>query len=254
MVFICLPSPTTSSNVTGAKSDVTENESPDPHRVSGPFGDTKSRVSKNVGMDIAVNLVQAYLRVNGYLTISELEVQRKRSDGTYETVTDVDIVGLRLPGEVYQGDPHQDPDCHMLLIRDEALRLGPDIIDVILGEVKEGQAEFNPGLKRHEVVHSVLRRLDWLYATSLDEVVDEVHRLGLAESPARGGGVVRTRLVAFGRSSKTDLHIISLTHVVETMLDYMHRFEDVLRPATYKDPAPAFLNLLVKMGFAIGKD
>jgi len=210
-------------------------------------------VSKNTGMDIAVNLVQAYLRVNGYLTITEFEVQRRRSDGTYETATDVDIIALRLPGQVYQGDPHEDPDCQMLLIRDEELRLGPDVIDVILGEVKEGQAEFNPGLKRHEVLHSVLRRLDWLYASPLDEVVDAVHRRGLSENPARGSGTVRTRLVAFGRSPKTDLHTISLTHVVETMLDYLHQFEDVLRPATYKNPAPALLNLLVKTGFVIAK-
>ncbi|NIA24306.1 MAG: hypothetical protein GWP04_01920 [Gammaproteobacteria bacterium] len=210
-------------------------------------------MSKNAGMEIAVNLVQAYLRINGYLTITEFEVQRRRSDGTYETATDVDIVGLRLPGEVYQGDPHDEHDCQMLLIRDEELRLGPEVIDVILGEVKEGQAEFNPGLKRREVLHSVLRRLDWLYASSFDDVVDAMHCHGLSEIPARGGGTVRTRLVAFGRSPKTDLHTISLTHVVETMLDYLHRFEDVLRPANYKDPAPALLNLLVKTGFVIGK-
>lgn len=204
-------------------------------------------------MDIAVNLVQAYLRVNGYLTITEFEVQRKRKDGTYETATDVDIVGLRLPGDIFQGDPHQDPDCQMLLIRDDALLLRPDVVDVILGEVKEGQAEFNPGLKRHEVLHSVLRRLDWLYASSLDGVVDEVHHRGIAETPARGGGMVRTRLVAFGRAEKTDLHTVTLTHVVETMLEYLRGFQEVLRPATYKDPAPALLNLLVKTGFDIGK-
>lgn len=204
-------------------------------------------------MDIAVNLVQAYLRINGYLTLSEFEVQRRRPDGTYETATDVDIVGLRLPGDIYQGDPHDDSDCHLLLISDPTLRLEVNVADVILGEVKEGEAQFNPGLKRHEVVHSVLRRLEWIYGVPIGQVVEEVHDKGLSRVRARGGGEVRTRLVAFGRASKSDLHTISLTHVFESMVDYLHRFDEVLRPATYKDPAPALLKLLVKTGFEIRK-
>ena len=51
-------------------------------------------------VDIAVNLVESYLRMSGYLTLSEFEVQR-RTDIGYEAVTDVDIMALRLPGDVY---------------------------------------------------------------------------------------------------------------------------------------------------------
>ena len=206
-------------------------------------------------MDIAVNLVESYLRLNGYLTLSEFEVQRRGDSGTYETVTDVDIVGFRFPGEIYAVDAHSEPDCRMLLISDDVLRLEPDTIDVILGEVKEGEAEFNPGLTRHEVLHSVLRRVEWAYGAPIDRVVDDLHERGLSRVPAacNGTGTVRTRLVAFGRSPRTDLHTISLTHIFETMVAHMEDLADVLRPARFKDPAPALLKLLVKTGFSVRK-
>jgi hypothetical protein len=204
-------------------------------------------------MDISVDLVQAYLRINGYLTVTEFEVQRRLDDGTYEAATDVDIIAIRMPGEVFEGDPHEPGECRMLEIRDERLQLRPGLIDVILGEVKEGHAEFNPGLKRHEVLHSVLRRFDWLYGDALDSVVGHVHTKGLVESAAPGGGTVRTRLVAFGRSETSDLHTISLTHVFEALFGYLERFEQILRPASYKDPAQGLLHLLLKTGFRIEK-
>lgn len=203
-------------------------------------------------MDIAINLVESYLRLNGYLTLSEFEIQRRGKSGQYETVTDVDIVGFRLPGDISAADDHAD--CRMLQIADPALELRPDMIDVILGEVKQGDAEFNPSITRHEVLHSVLQRLEWAYGTPILEVVEDLQERGWSEVPACAGtGVVRTRMVAFGRSSTTDLHIISLSHVFSTMLGYFHDLEEVLQPAQFKDPAPALLKLLVKTGFEIKK-
>ena len=127
-------------------------------------------------MDIAVNLVETYLRLNGYLTLSEFEIQRQGEDGLYETVTDVDIVGFRFPGEINVVDDHED--CRMLQINDPALELTPDMIDVILGEVKQGDAQFNPSLTRHEVLHSVLQRLEWAYGAPIGGVVDDLQERG----------------------------------------------------------------------------
>lgn len=203
-------------------------------------------------MDIAVNLVETYLRLNGYLTLSEFEIQRRGTDGTYETVTDVDIVGFRFPGEIHAVDDHDD--CRLLQIRDPALELRPDMIDVVLGEVKQGDAQFNPSMTRHEVLHSVLQRLEWAYGVPVEGVVDDLQNGGLSEVPACAGtGTVRTRLVAFGKSRTTDLHTVSLSHVFETMVGYFHDLEEVLRPAQFKDPAPALLKLLVKTGFEVKK-
>ena len=50
-------------------------------------------------MDIAVNLVENYLRLTGYMTLSEFEVQRRDKKGRFKTITDVDVMAVRFPGE-----------------------------------------------------------------------------------------------------------------------------------------------------------
>ena len=205
-------------------------------------------------MDIAVNLVESYLRLNGYLTLSEFEIQGKAKDGTYRTLTDVDIVGLRFPGDIYAADAHNPAQGRMLLIRDPVLNLIDDQIDVIIGEVKQGEAVFNPGLTAHQVLHTVIARVEWIYGVSIESVVGEVARKGVAITPSCNGGTVRTRLVAFGRSAEVNLHTISLTHIVEQMTAFMTDFDDVLRSANFKDPASALLRLLAKTGFTIKKE
>jgi hypothetical protein len=202
-------------------------------------------------MDIAVNLIENYLRLTGYLTLSEFEVQRRGADGQYKTVTDVDIMAIRMPGEIYLGDPHED--CHMLLIEDPVLALEDDAIDVIVGEVKQGAAELNPGIKDHVVLHSMLRRVGWAYEEPLETVVKGLQENLVHYSPGRSNGRVRSRLVAFGRSEVNDLHTISHTHVVNTMLRFFSENEDAFRPIQFKEPAPAFLRLLLKAGFEISK-
>jgi hypothetical protein len=164
-------------------------------------------------MDIAVNLVEAYLNANGYLTLTEFEVQRRLPDGTYETATDVDIVGVRLPGQIYEGDPHDVVDCELLLVEDPVLELEDGMVEVLV----------------------------------------DLESSGLSVTSGLAGATIRSRLVAFGRSPRSDLHTVSLTHIIETMVEHLRRFQDILRPASYKDPAPAFLNLLVKIGFEIDK-
>ena len=204
-------------------------------------------------VDIAVDLVENYLRLSGYLTLSEFEVQARGPDGAFETVTDIDIMAMRLPGDIYAGDPHGGPDCRLLLINDPELRLGEDQVDVIVGEVKQGDAEFNPGIRRHEVLHSVLRRIKFIYDEPLDPVVASLQSDGIRLSPARGGGEVRTRLVAFGRADACDLHTITHSHIVKTMLGFFSGLEDAFRPVQFRDPAPAMLSLLLKSGFEVTK-
>ncbi len=205
-------------------------------------------------MDIAVNLVESYLRLTGYLTLSEFEVQARRDDGGFDTITDIDIMGIRFPGPIYVGDPHGGNDSHLLLLDDPALLLEEGQIDVIVGEVKQGAAEFNPGIRRHEVLHSVLRRVEWLFDAGIDQIVDDLGTRQLCEAPARGGGTIRVRLVAFGRGPETNLHTITHTHIVETLLRFMTGTENAFRPVQFRDPAPAMLSLLLKTGFELSKD
>jgi hypothetical protein len=202
-------------------------------------------------MDIAVNLVETYLRLCGYLTVSEFEVQRREADGSYVTVTDIDVMAVRMPGDgsVSPGEV----GGVLLLLDDPVLQLEPGCVDVIVGEVKQGYADLNPGIKDHAVLHSMLRRVEWVYGEPLETVVDRTSSGHAHVSPARGGGRVRTRLVAFGRSERNDLHTISLSHIVSTLLRFFEEHEAAFRPIQFKEPAPAFLRLLLKAGFDIHK-
>jgi len=205
-------------------------------------------------MDIGVDLIESYLRINGYFTLSEFEVQRKVKNKGYETVTDVDVMGVRYPGHVHAADEHDPKRRKKLLVEDDVLELNLDEVDVIIGEVKQGKAVWNPGLTSHHTLHAVLARVEWLYEDPIANVADRLAEDHVCVSNARGGGRIRTRLVAFGRSPVNDLHTISLTHVFEFLVNYFERFDDVLKPAQLKAPSAALVRLLVKTGFSVRKD
>ncbi len=205
-------------------------------------------------MDIAVNLVESYLRLTGYLTLSEFEVQARREGGGFDTITDIDIMAIRFPGPVYAGDPHGGGDSQLLLMDDPALLLEDDQIDVIIGEVKQGPAEFNPGIRRHEVLHSMLRRVDWLFDAGIAKVVDDLGDQQVCVAPARGGGTIRVRLVAFGQGPETTLHSITHTHIVETLMGFFSGKDEAFKPVQFSNPAPAMLSLLRKTGFGLDRD
>ena len=61
-------------------------------------------------MDTAVGLVQAYLQINGYFTVTEYPVvEAMRRQGGYRTSTDLDVLAIRFPGAgtlVPSGRPH----------------------------------------------------------------------------------------------------------------------------------------------------
>lgn len=204
-------------------------------------------------MDIAVNLVENYLRLNGYLTLSEFEVARRISKGNYKTVTDVDIMAVRFPGELFIGDPHIESEAELLLIHDPALQLEEDTIDVVIGEVKQGQAELNVNIKDHSVLHTMLHRIEWLYGLPLNDVITGLQRKAIHTGPSCGQADIRTRLVAFGRSDVLDHKTISLSHIVRTMIEFMETHEAALKPIQFKEPAPAMLRLLMKAGFTVEK-
>jgi hypothetical protein len=49
-------------------------------------------------MDNAVALVQAYLNVNGYFTVTEYPVVEAIKYAGYRTATDLDVLAFRFPG------------------------------------------------------------------------------------------------------------------------------------------------------------
>jgi hypothetical protein len=205
-------------------------------------------------MDVAVELVDGYLRMTGYFTLTEFDIQRRTKSGEYITVTDVDMVAVRFPGRTLAADVHEGEDAERLLLEDDVLLLEEGMIDVIIGEVKQGEALINNGLKSHEALHSVLSRLEWLYEQGVDSVIVDLQQEGVSYVDARGGGVLRTRLVAFGQAEQTNLHTISLHHIICKMSEFMKLYEDVLKPTIFSELVPGFMRLMAKTGFQLSRE
>jgi hypothetical protein len=202
-------------------------------------------------VDIAVNLVESYLRACGYLTLTELELAVLDEGGEWRSATDIDVVGIRLPG------PEKELEgigARFLAVEDPVLDLAPDLIDVIIGEVKQGHALFNPALTRPEVLQAMLGRLRWLYGTPLDEVLDALRSGQVSVVTGPAGVKVRTRLVAFGQAEVDGLHAISMRHVIERLIEFMGLYQEMLRPLQLKEPGVATLRLLAKSGFVVRRE
>src|SRR6266545_7003665 len=104
-------------------------------------------------MDTAVALVQAYLNVNGYFTVVEYPVLEAYREGA-RAVTDLDILAFRFADaghEVIRGR-HHGPLGGRAFAPDPVLGSPAGRPDMIVGEVKEGAAHFNPATRNPVVL------------------------------------------------------------------------------------------------------
>jgi hypothetical protein len=202
-------------------------------------------------MDTAVGLVEAYLRVNGYFTVTEYPVVETRRYGDYRTATDLDVLAFRFPGAgrlaPFQtgktvgeaGIPAFAPDPHLGGVSDQA--------DMLIGEVKEGRAELNSAARDPVVLRAVLSRFGCCSPEHVPGVVQALLRHG--RTLTHCGHLVR--LVAFGSlppaANGGKYAVISLGHVHEFLEAYVREHWDVLCHAQFKDPAFGFEVLLEKM-------
>lgn len=205
-------------------------------------------------MDVAVDLVEVFLRFNGYLTLSEWHILGENPEGKWETLTDVDILAVRFPGQILLADTHDVHEAAELEMPGVVLQLEDDTVDVIIGEVKQGEAVLNPSLTDHNTLHTVLHRLQWLYSgRDLGRVVGDLRDRGVCYTPARGGGQVRTRLVAFGQATEASMNVIPLGVILERVAMTLEKHEDVLRSVLFASPSAATLKLLHKTGFRFSR-
>jgi len=109
-------------------------------------------------MDNAVALVQTYLRINGYFTVSEYPVILPAAGGGYRTATDLDMLGFRFPGAGRMSPREALPGASGAEIPDPALGVRGDHPDMLIGEVKEGRAELNGAATDAAVLRAVLTR------------------------------------------------------------------------------------------------
>jgi hypothetical protein len=200
-------------------------------------------------MDNSVALVQAYLRVNGYFTVAEYPVVEAMREGGYRMATDLDILAFRFPGSGRLISQHHKTDGrHDTLLTeapDEALAIGRDEPDMLIGEVKEGRAELNRAATDPSVLRCALTRFGCCPADHVPHLVDALLKHGKVTTPAGH----RVRMVAFGSNApggSRRYEVILLGHVAEFLRNYLRVNWDVLHTAEFKDPAFGFLMTLEK--------
>lgn len=200
-------------------------------------------------MDNAVALVQAYLRLNGYFTVSEYPVVAVSGD-RYRAATDLDILAFRHPhaGRVVpaRGRGGERDEDHMVV--DDVLGVPADRADMIIGEVKEGRAVLNEAAHDAGVLRAVLVAFGCCPAAEASDLAAKLVRHGRATLPA-GHDV---RMVVFGSVTPIDAqaqyHVVGLGHVVEYLRAFVREHWEVLRHWNSKDPALGMLVTLAKAG------
>jgi len=133
-------------------------------------------------MDTGVSLIQAYLYANGYFTIAEYPILEQIGTGTPRTVTDIDVLAVRFPGT---GAIATDLDTSGITLEpDPELDLAEDMIDVIIGEVKEGAAELNKAARDPAVLTAVCARIGRISPEITEGIVADLIETGTATYPA----------------------------------------------------------------------
>lgn len=198
-------------------------------------------------MDSAVALVEAYLRVNGYFTVTEYPVVEAMRGSNYREATDLDVLAFRFPGagRTVPGEKGKGAASHPPFEPDSLLVGSDHDADMIIGEVKQGAAELNASARRRKVLAAALTRFGCCPAADSDALVSDLIREGKSTTP----GGHRVRMVAFGATigSGGDACLkISLGHVLNFLQAYVRDHWPVLRHAHFKDPAFSFLILQEK--------
>lgn len=195
-------------------------------------------------MDHAVALVQAYLHANGYFTVAEHPVLERLEAGGYQTATDIDLMGLRLPraGGVVPASAAGRPE-DAAFDPDPDLAIPTDRTDLVIAEVKEGKAILNRGGFGPEVLRAVLLRFG---ASGTDELDRVVARLG-DRGEARLGSGTSVRIFAFGSvvdpKEVRGFRAVSLARVTSFLESYLEQNWQMLRHAQIRHPALGFLAL-----------
>jgi hypothetical protein len=201
-------------------------------------------------MDTAVALVQAYLHVNGYFTVAEYPVFEAYRGDQARAVTDLDILAVRFAGAGHDlvRRQRQHAAGGEPFIADPVLGALDDRTDMIVGEVKEGPARFNPAMRDPVVLAVALKRFGCCAPGDARALVQELLDRGQVIGPS-GHNI---RMVAFGDAPEGSRPgawtTVPMRHVVIFLQQYLRQHWDVLRHAPIKDTALGVLTLIEKWG------
>ena len=202
-------------------------------------------------MNAGVELVKAYLQMNGYFTVTDLPVIREGRSG-YQEVTDLDVLGVRFPWASFvipggRPGPEDDLRLHM----DTALVSDHARVDVVIAEVKEGKPRVNDQLRSRDALLTALRRVGLWSDADLEPVIEDLRHRG--ECVRSGNGTFapfRVRILAFGHGASGSRHgysIVSLAHVAGFVENFLDRYHEVLKPSDLPGSVVGLLHLLRKL-------
>lgn len=212
-------------------------------------------------MDNAVALVQTYLRVNGYLTVTEYPVVEALPEGGFQTATDLDVLGFRFGHScTLMPEVNRSPDAAACPVEtDPALDVRPGVPDMIIGEVKEGRATLNRAATNHNVLAAALARFGCCEPSHAVELAKRLVRDGHAMTQGGRGGHTphRVRLIAFG-SLPPDVparrfQVVLLGDIVKFLREHVRRHWSRLQASESKDPGLSFLMTLEKAERGAGR-
>lgn len=196
-------------------------------------------------MDSAVALVQAYLQVNGYFTVTEYPVLEARPKGI-EVATDLDVLAFRFPDGGRLVPAAGRGKEQWLAKLDPALHGATGVADMVIGEVKEGRSRINRAARNPDVLRVVLTLFGCCAQSHIDRVIEQLLRHGETDMPSGH----RLRFIAFGASEPDEqarhFQMVSLGHIVQYLQDYLREHWNVLHHAEFKHPAFGFLLTLEK--------
>ena len=210
-------------------------------------------------MDNAVALVQSYLRVNGYLTVTEYPVVEAvpAPHGGFQAATDLDVLAFRFGHSCTlmpeRGGVNGSPDGATCPVEtDPALDVRPGVPDMIIGEVKEGRATLNRAATNPNVLAAAITRFGCCEPEHAADLVKRLIRDGHAMTH-HGHSPHRVRLVAFGAlppetASRVGgrFQVVLLGDIVAFLRDHIRRHWARLQASECKDPGLGFLMTLEK--------
>ncbi len=198
-------------------------------------------------MDTAVGLVQAYLRINGFFTVTEYPIIESSREGG-KMLTDMDILAIRFPG-AQRWIPDAETHGEALPI-DDRLADDKESMFMIIGEVKEGKARFNEMAYSNQVLETAIRRFGCCTG-DIPRTVSSLLSTGAADTRTGTEMPFKIRMLVFGANEdgpRPRHEVISLKHVVTFLNQYLNAYRDVLLRAEFKDESLRMMALLVKLG------
>ncbi len=199
--------------------------------------------------DPATQLVRAYLHINGYFTATEYPLVEKQRGTAPRSVTDIDLLAIRFghrsADAAALGDSSRSIVGPVVESVDPVLGCDDPATDMILGEIKQGQAHVNAGARNLSALAATLHRFGCCPAGRATHMARQLVQRGSVTNDVGH----RIRMVLF--ASRGDLaphgwHLVHLGHVFEFLDRYLRTDGAALSATQLLDPALGWLALLKK--------